>query len=284
MDMNNLFPDSSSLSDKMKTAGFSELVKAIEGMLNMHLSSYKEDYIKRRLLSRMNSTRTTSYRDYHQYLLSTPEEKEKLRNALTINVTKFFRDLGVFDLVRKEIFPEILNKKQNLHLWSAGCSSGEEPYTYAIILYELNKLKRSGSVITATDIDDTILKKAKEGIYEKTALENMQEAQISRHFTLLEDGRYSIKPHIREMVRFSHHDLMKGVPVSRFNDVVSCRNVTIYFNEDQKRNLIRLIYEGLVDGGYYIMGMSEYLARDMDMYFTPYRPMLKVFKKTEKKF
>ncbi len=283
MSNDNVFPHSSIQTDKMKSAGFQELIATIENMLNMHLSSYKEDYIKRRLLSRMNSTRTKNYKDYHQYLLSNPEEKDKLKNALTINVTKFFRDIGVFDLVRTEIFPDILNRKQNIHLWSAGCSSGEEPYTYAIILFELNRLKQCGSVITASDIDDTILKKAKEGIYEKNALENMKEPQISRHFTLLEDGRYSIKPHIRQLVRFQHHDLMKGIPISRFNDVISCRNVTIYFNEEQKRNLVKSVYDGLIDGGYYIMGMSEYLARDMDTYFTPYKPMFKVFKKAEKK-
>jgi len=231
----------------------------------------------------MNSTRTKNYKEYHQYLLNNPDEKEKLKNALTINVTKFFRDTGVFDLVRTEIFPEILNRKKTLHMWSAGCSSGEEPYTYAIILFELNRFNKSGSMITATDIDETILKKAKEGIYEKNALENMPEQQISRHFTKLEDGRYSLKSHIREMVRFQHHDLMKGIPISRFNDVVSCRNVTIYFNETQKRDLVKLVYEGLSEGGYYIMGMSEYLARDMDSYFIPYKPMFKVFKKAEKK-
>ncbi len=264
------------VSDK----GLAELIQDVQKRLNIQLTNYKQDYIKRRLLSRMNSTRSKDFVEYHQYLRTHPEEEEKLRNALTINVTKFLRDPEVFNLVGREIFPSIIQEKRTIKIWSAGCSSGEEPYTYAILLYDQSK---SGillnNAIIATDIDEEILKKAKIGIYEKSALENLSDAQISRHFEKLEDGRFKIKDHIRNIVRFQSHDLMKGVPVARMFDVVSCRNVTIYFNEQQKKDLVKLVYESLANNGYYIMGMSEYMSKDVEHLFKPYKPMLKIFQK-----
>jgi len=262
--------------------GLPELIQDVQKRLKIQLTNYKQDYVKRRLLSRMNSTRSKDFAEYHQYLRTHPEEEEKLRNALTINVTKFFRDLDVFDLVKKEIFPTILKDKRTIKIWSAGCSSGEEPYTYAIILYELGKtgIAFNGAII-ATDIDEEMLKKARVGAYEKNALENMSEAQISKHFEKKEDGKYYIKDHIKQVVKFQGHDLMNGTPVSRMADMVSCRNVTIYFNEQQKKDLVKLVHESLAKDGFYIMGMSEYMAKDVEHLFKPYKPMLKVFQKVE---
>jgi chemotaxis protein methyltransferase CheR len=262
--------------------GLPELILDVQKRLKIQLTNYKQDYIKRRLLSRMNSTRSKDFAEYHQYLRTHPEEEEKLRNALTINVTKFFRDLEVFDLVKKEIFPAILKDKRTIKIWSAGCSSGEEPYTYAIILYELGKTGPAfnGSII-ASDIDEEMLKKAKLGIYEKNALENMTETQIAKHFDKKEDGKFYLKDHIKQVVRFQPHDLMTSGPVSRMMDMVSCRNVTIYFNEQQKKDLVKLVHESLGKDGFYIMGMSEYMAKDVEHLFKPYKPMLKVFQRVE---
>lgn len=264
------------VSDK----GLPELIQDVQKRLNIQLTNYKQDYIKRRLLSRMNSTRSKDFVEYHQYLKTHPEEEEKLRNALTINVTKFLRDPDVFNLIGKEIFNSIVTAKRSIKIWSAGCSSGEEPYTYAILLHELSKagINYNGAII-ATDIDEEILKKARTGIYEKNALENLSENQISRHFEKTEDGKFKIRDHIKNMVRFQSHDLMKGVPIGRMFDVVSCRNVTIYFNEQQKKDLVKLVSESLGKDGFYIMGMSEYMPKDVEALFKPYKPMLKIFQK-----
>jgi chemotaxis protein methyltransferase CheR len=259
-----------------------ELILDVQKRLKIQLTSYKQDYIKRRLLSRMNSTRSKDFCEYHQYLKSHPEEEEKLRNALTINVTKFFRDLDVFDLVKKEIFPAILRDKRSLKIWSAGCSSGEEPYTYAIILHEMGKTGPAfNGAIIATDIDEEMLKKARIGAYEKGALENMSESQLSRHFDKKEDGKYYVKDHIKQVVKFQSHDLMSTTPIGRMMDMVSCRNVTIYFNEQQKKDLVKLVHDSLAKDGFYIMGMSEYMAKDVEHLFKAYKPMLKVFQKIE---
>ena len=261
--------------------GFEELIKDIEKRLNIHLSCYKVDYIKRRLLSRMNSTRQENYVDYHAYLRKTPEEEEKLRNALTINVTKFYRDTDAFNLIRDVIFPDILKSRKKIRMWSAGCSSGEEPYTYAIMIYELTRGVTAGNVILATDIDQEILKKAKEGVYEKSTLDNLDPKLVVKHFEQLPDGKYKVRDHIKSMVQFQQHDLMKGIHASRDNDIVSCRNVTIYFNEEQKKLLVKLMYDALRPDGYYIMGMSEYISKDVEHLFSAYKPIYKIYKKAQ---
>lgn len=264
------------VSDK----GLPELIQDVQKRLNIQLTSYKQDYIKRRLLSRMNSTRSKDFVEYHQYLRMHPEEEEKLRNALTINVTKFLRDPEVFNLIGKEIFPSIIRERRSIKIWSAGCSSGEEPYTYAILLHEQAKPGiLLNNVIIATDIDEEILKRAKLGVYEKNALENLTENQINRNFEKIDEGKFRVKEHIRNMVRFQSHDLMKGIPVAKMFDVVSCRNVTIYFNEQQKKDLVKLVHESLGKDGFYIMGMSEYMSKEVESLFRPYKPMLKIFQK-----
>ncbi len=257
---------------------FALLIGFIEQSLDIRCSQYKEDFIKRRLMSRMNVTKMGTYKEYHAFLRSHPEEKISLRNALTINVTKFFRDPEVFTLLRKEIIPHLLKTKKRIRIWSAGCSSGEEPYSLAIILHEVCLLNKSLSgTIYATDIDSEVLAKAKRGVYEKNALENLSELQIKRHFILLPDGKYEVKPHLRTNIRFLYHDLMKGVPVSRYLDIISCRNVTIYFDEPQKSELVRVFHNGLLPDGYYIMGLSEFLGKDGESFFRPYRIEHKIY-------
>lgn len=267
-----------------KPEGFGELLIEIEKLFDIRCAQYKEDYLKRRISSRMNATRIPSCREYQKYMLANKAEQELLKNALTINVTKFFRDPEVFELVKREIFPLIIKDRRRIRIWSAGCSSGEEPYTYAIMLYELSLTNPSlDYLIYATDIDQVILKRAKEGIYEKSALENVSELQIVRHFNARPDGKFEVKPHLREHIRFQHHDLMKGVPISRFLNLISCRNVTIYFTESQKNDLARMFYDGLVPGGFYVIGMSEYLGREIEHLFKPYKALQKIFIKSDPK-
>jgi chemotaxis protein methyltransferase CheR len=257
---------------------FHDLLRTIGRILDIRCESYKEDYLKRRVSSRMNATGTKRFRDYQVLILRDTEERERLRNALTINVTKFFRDPEVFDMVGKELLPEIFRLKHRARIWSAGCATGEEPYTFAIILQELHTLHPDwDGIVYATDIDSEALRKAKEGVYEKGALENISERQISRHFIARDDGKFEVRPHLRERIRFSTHDLMKDPPVSRFLDLISCRNVTIYFTEVQKDELARTFHSGLVSGGFYLIGMSEYLGREVEHLFASHRPLQKVF-------
>jgi chemotaxis protein methyltransferase CheR len=261
---------------------FGLLIRFIEYTLGMWCSSYKEDYIKRRLLSRMRSTGSLTYQDYLNYLKANPAELEKLRNALTINVTEFFRDTDVYEVIKKEILPALIKQRKRLRIWCAGCSTGEEPYSIAMILSDLiAQNPQISAQIFATDIDQVVLAKAKEGIYAPKTMVKLSESHIRRHFTKLPDGNFQAKPHIKELIRFRPHDLMSGVPVAQWLDLITCRNVTIYFNEQQKDSLARMFYGALGSRGFYIMGKTEFLGRTLENLFESYNSLQKVFIKKD---
>lgn len=265
------------------SADFTLLKRHVEQLLKIQCSNYKEDYIKRRFLSRMRSTNTASYADYLKYLKSHPQETEPLRNALTINVTEFFRDKEVWDEVKSVILPALFARKKRISIWCAGSSTGEEPYTLAILLHDaLVNHKDWSGIITATDIDEVVLAKAKAGIFDEKSIQKLPTMQVQRHFTKRPDGLYEVRPHLKELLRFRPHDLMSGVPPVRYVDLITCRNVTIYFTEKQKDDLARMFHSALVADGYYIMGKTEYLGRQVEDLFLAKNTAQKIFMKREK--
>lgn len=262
----------------MESEDIEAIKRLIEKTLHIRCQNYKDAYIRRRLLSRMRSSGCDSFNTYLKYLRENPAEFELLRNALTINVTEFYRDPEVFDLVHREIFPAILKNRGRIRLWCAGCSSGEEAYTFAILLAEtlgINNIRNA--TIYATDIDEVVLARAKEGVYEERALSKVPDALVRKHLARREDGLWEVRPHLRSIIRFSRHDLMTGEPIARFLDMVSCRNVTIYFTEAQKNDLTRLFHQSLSPGGFYLMGKTEYLSREVEHLFRTYNSIQKVF-------
>jgi chemotaxis protein methyltransferase CheR len=131
--------------------------------------------------------------------------------------------------------------------------------------------------ILASDIAKVVLAKAQEGIYAPKAMVKLSESQIHRHFTKLPDGNFQAKQHLKDIIRFRPHDLMGGTPVSRWLDLITCRNVTIYFTENQKDDLARLFHDALVTDGYYIMGKTEYLGRQVENLFVAKNSVQKIF-------
>jgi chemotaxis protein methyltransferase CheR len=263
-------------------ADFPLLKRYVEQTLKIRCSNYKEDYIKRRFFSRMRSTNTATYSEYLHYLKTHEPELELLRNALTINVTEFFRDKEVFDSIRNTILPALFKEHRRISIWCAGSSTGEEPYSLAMILYDLTAASRdlSGHII-ATDIDQVVLAKAKAGVFEDKIVKKLPLSVIQKHFTQLPTGNYEAKQHVKDLIRFRPHDLMSGVPPARFLDLITCRNVTIYFNEKQKDELTRLFHSALARGGYYVMGKTEYLGREVEKLFTPVNTVQKIYKKKD---
>jgi chemotaxis protein methyltransferase CheR len=261
---------------------FVVLKRYIEQTLRIQCSNYKEDYIKRRLLSRMRFTGTSSYAEYLRYLRDHAAELEPLRNALTINVTEFFRDADVFSAIRTGVLPEIFRQHKRARIWCAGCSSGEEPYSLAMILSDMMVVnKEISGLIIATDIDEVVLARAKAGIFAEKVIQKLPESQRHRHFTRLPDGTYEAKQHLKSLIRFNRHDLMGGIPASRYIDLITCRNVTIYFTEKQKNDLARMFHAALLPGGFYVMGKTEYMGREVESLFMPYNALLKIYRKKE---
>ncbi|GAB7016112.1 CheR family methyltransferase [Methanogenium cariaci] len=264
----------------MDTREFQSVLRTIESKMGIQCANYKADYLQRRIQSRMRMNKIDSYAEYNSLVISSTKEQEALRNALTINVTKFWRDREVFDLIKSDVLPEIRRRKQKIRIWSAGCATGEEPYTLALMCHEARVLFPDVQVtIFASDIDREALKKAETGIYHRKALENLSESQIRRHFDKQQDGSYQVKQHLRDLVKFSRHDLMSGRAVTQYLDVILCRNVTIYFTEKQKDELARMFAPALTEGGYYVMGKTEYMGRDVEQLYDPYNPIQKIYQK-----
>jgi chemotaxis protein methyltransferase CheR len=218
-----------------------------------------------RLAQRVRGLKMRSYSQYLQYL-GTDEGKPELVNMInriTTNKTDFFREKHHFDYLRKTVLPQLEKQdKGEIRLWSAGCSSGQEPYSLAITAHEYFMSKGKWLLkILATDLDTNILQKAAEGIYDREQLDVIPAGTVSRYFKKLADGRYAVKPILQQMVVFRKFNLMTPqYKIKMPLDVIFCRNVMIYFDEKDKKEMISKFAKVLRSEGYLFIGHSESLA------------------------
>ena len=228
------------------------------------ISHYKDSYIERRLNIRMNLTKRNDLKSYIELLRNNPEEFNKLMDALTVNVTEFFRNTETFAALETDIVPKILQNKETdsrdvIKVWSAGSSSGEETYTLAILFLEA--LRKSGKkydlMVYGTDIDRKSIIISKSGIYESNKVSGIRKDLLDRYFE--EHGNeYRIKPFVKEHVKFSYLDLTSDfVQNLATYELILCRNVIIYFTLDVKMSLFMKFYQMLRKDGYLIIGKNE---------------------------
>jgi two-component system, chemotaxis family, CheB/CheR fusion protein len=223
--------------------------------------SYKRPTILRRLGRRMAATNCESLDEYSTYVEEHPEEYRQLIGAFLIKVTEFFRDPELFDYLKEDVLPELIEEaregENQLRIWSAGCATGEEAYSLAIVVSQM--LGREAGLfnvrIFATDIDEGAVRFARRGLYPPSALKGLSEEQIGRYF-VEEDGSYQVKKQIRGMIVFGEHDLAQRSPFPHLDLVVS-RNVLIYFSNELQRRALQLFAYSLRDGGYLVMGKAE---------------------------
>lgn len=232
----------------------------------LDVAQYRPRYVERRIAVRLCALGLHTYRQYAAYLDHHPEEYAALLDALTINVTQFFRDPTVYAVFREKVVPSLIAakaaKKQHLlRAWSAGCATGEEPYSLAMSM--LDGIRRTGAEgmflsVTGTDIDRNALAVAKRGEYPVAQLSHIPTADRHRYIDV--DGDvFRMKPEVAKLVRFQYLNLFEDPPIHGV-DIVFCRNVFIYFNHDEQDRMIRLFWEGLSRGGYLVLGRSERLA------------------------
>lgn len=243
---------------------FEAIKRRIYEVRGLDTRQYKDTYIKRRLAVRMRANSVETYMDYLQILKKNLDEFNPLMDSLTINVTEFFRNPETYQAIEgflRDIIMEKKNRGRNLiRIWSAGCSSGEEPYSIAILLSEIlgDEFKDYNITIYATDIDPIIIGKAKAGIYKSENLKNVSEARISRYFKKLEED-YIIRDEIKRLIRFSKLDLIADKKSKSF-DMILCRNVVIYFSRELQERLYMDFYDSLNHNGYFVMGKTETLV------------------------
>jgi two-component system CheB/CheR fusion protein len=221
-------------------------------------SQYKHATIARRILRRMVTYRFKDFRTYARHLETDPQETDLLFEDLLINVTSFFREPKFFQSLVQHVLPELLAGKEKddpLRIWVAGCSTGEEAVSIAIILLEHFRAESGSVQIFATDLDAKMVEKARSGIYGKVALESVSAANRRTYFTKV-DGKYQVVKAIRDMCVFAHHDLLKDPPFSRI-DLLSCQNVLIYLNNIAQQKVLRNFHFALRPGGTLALGRSE---------------------------
>ncbi|MBU2034779.1 MAG: late competence development ComFB family protein [Candidatus Omnitrophica bacterium] len=250
---------------------FKLMLKKIFEERGIDFRNYHQEILKRRLATRVRANGLKSYSEYMNFLFSNPEEYDKLFETLCINVSEFFRDGDIWITV-KYLLENLIRLKNNnndksIKIWSAGCASGEEPYTVAIILKELlkNDLDKFSLEIYGTDIDKKCLRDAEEALYPKESVKNL-DPKIAEKYFQLSGGNYKLKSEIKNMVKFLYQDLTTPDLIEN-TDVLFCRNVFIYFNRYLQKELVAKFHRSLKSKGYIVMGKVETILRDFNELF-----------------
>ena len=247
----------------MDDPGYAALARRISGA-GFAVEAYKDKCVRRRIAVRMRACGVHTYADYQALLDRSPTEYERLRDALTINVTRFYRNAETWNLLRQELIPRLCAPASGeIRVWSAGCASGEEAYTIAIIAAEhLERTGRSGElerlVVDATDVDRLSLERAMTARYRPENLTKMPPELVSRY---LEPAgpELQVVARVRGRVFVRRVDLNSAPSPRRDYHMVVCRNVLIYFDRPMQERLLQIFTDSLAPGGYLVLGKVETL-------------------------
>lgn len=253
---------------------FDFLRKLSNAQTGIVVTDDKFDMFYSRLARRVRTLGLRSFAEYCNYLEQphNADEIVELVNALTTNLTALFREVHHFDYLADTVLPEFARRNlstRQLRLWSAGCSTGEEPYSLAIVLAEQAAMLRGWDLrLLASDIDSNVLAKAQAGVYRLDQVEGLPRQRLKRFFQKgagSKRGMARVKHDLRRMVEFRQINLMGPLEVET-QDVIFCRNVIIYFDKETKRRLLDKFAEALVDDGYLFVGHSESLHQVTDRF------------------
>jgi two-component system, chemotaxis family, CheB/CheR fusion protein len=242
---------------------------------------YKHTTIERRIFRRMALYRQERLEDYVRYLQENPSEVQALYQEILINITSFFRDAGAFTALKQKVFPALTRERSPespIRIWVAGCSTGEEAYSIAICLMEflVDRPRKPLVQIFATDVSEEAIEKARLGIYSPHQVAEVSPTQLQRFFTRVEGG-YQINKSVRELCIFARQNLIGDPPFSRL-DLISCRNVFIYFGASLQKKVLSMFHYGLAADGFLLLGTSETAGETLDL-FTPLDRPYKIYQK-----
>jgi chemotaxis protein methyltransferase CheR len=244
----------SQFSGELPLEDFQWFVREVNRYFGLDLSGYKPHRVKRRIEILIRKYKLNSFQEYLRFLLANEQAKEEFLDKLTINVTEFFRNPEKWWELRDRHLPGLLNASRgHFKAWSAGCASGEEPYSLAILLEELRA--PSSASILATDLDERALEEARSGIYEARSMVSTPKSYLDKYFDLL-DGTYKIKENAKKRVLFRKHNMLQD-PFPESVDLIICRNVVIYFEPEAKDKLYRNFAKSLKLGGILFVGSTE---------------------------
>lgn len=259
---------------KFTKSDFNYIKDLVKRNTGINLSDAKQQLVYSRLARRLRSLGLTSFILYTEYLEDNyDKEIVELTNAITTNLTSFFREPHHFEFLAKQFLPEIYKKKftnRSIRIWSAGCSTGEEPYTIAMTLKENMPPGNNWDVkLLATDLDTNVVDKAKSGIYTEERVADIEAKRLKKWFTKgsgAHDGNVRVSDKLRELITFKQLNLMHEWPMKGKFDLIFCRNVVIYFDKPTQKILFDRYADVLQTGGYLIVGHSETLFKVTDRF------------------
>ncbi len=242
--------------------------KDVFQLTKIDLNAYKERQMKRRIDALIAKHQITSYREYVKELKGSKDLFDEFVNYLTINVSEFYRNPELWKVLEKDIMPVIFEKTKTLKIWSAACSTGDEPYSLVMMLNRF--LPLSQIHIIATDIDKQVLDKARMGLYNDKSLNGLPDGFIKKYFTQVNEHNYQINADVKRCVEFKEHNLLKD-PYPTACDLIVCRNVLIYFTEEAKLDIYKKFNAALKPEGFLFVGSTEQIIQPAVLGYKTFR-------------
>jgi two-component system CheB/CheR fusion protein len=267
---------------KEQENAFRGLLEFIHRARGFDFSGYKRSSLARRLHKRMGEVGIDGYAEYQDYLEANPQEFASLFDTILINVTSFFRDKPAWDYIRDDVAPALANEDTELiRVWCAGCATGAEAYTIAIVLAEAlgETAFRERVKIYATDVDESALNEARAAVYSREGVSGVPAELLERYFDTVPQG-YAFRADLRRTVIFGRNDLVQDAPISRVDLLVS-RNVLMYFTAEAQSRILERFNFALTDRGFLFLGKSEMLITHSDL-FVPHNLKWRVFKRVSR--
>ena len=259
------------LSTELSDRDFRRFSALVYEKCGINLHHGKKELVRARLAKRLRETGFKNFNAYYRFVTQEDngDELVKMLDAISTNLTSFFREEKHFHFLKQVVFPTFVAGKnragfRKARFWSAGCSTGEEPYSLAILLLEyFGKNPNFDARILATDISTKVLAQAKRGVYPAVRLENIPANVVRKYFQRGygdQEGYFRVKPPLKKMVKFNQFNLMEPLPFKEAFNLIVCRNVMIYFNKKTQQALVDKFYNTLLDGGYLFIGHAETLT------------------------
>jgi chemotaxis protein methyltransferase CheR len=264
--------------------GFRSLMEKITRDRGFRCASYKDKCLRRRIAVRMRAKRTLTAGQYAEALDTDPREYERLIRSLTVNVTKFFRNWDTYSVIENKVLPELWDRgEREMRVWSAGCSSGEEPYSVAILMHKLAAERQDGARletvrIVGTDIDAECRQEAERACYAESALTDTPAVLRARYFPKVA-GIHTMLPEVKRLVSFECKDILASEPPLKDVHLLLCRNVIIYFEREAQDALFLEFHRALAPGGFLVLGKVETLLGAARSLFTPVNSRERIFRK-----
>lgn len=261
-------------------AVYDRIAEILREQQNFHLEGYKVLCIKRRLAARIRAVGANDPETYIELLQGNIREQERLLATLSIHVSQFFRNSSVFEVLEKQILPELLENSRRigskLRIWSVGCANGEEPYSIALLCQKHQQAEDLVSIV-GTDLSPEALTRAKRGFFPTERVQGVSDEMLAEFFVNTGE-QYQVLEEVRERVQFFRHDILVDQPFYRAN-LILCRNLLIYFARAQQQQIIETLATALLPGGYLVLGRAETMASACRELFVCVDPAERIYRR-----